>query len=271
MAQKIEHASFLYAKQLVGKTFMYVFDKRFIEVIYKKDNFLHFTGVDSKLSAGQFFKLAKQGKLGASQFYFSPRHYFENAKKKVNNLSTLPALATGESLMVEDVTTQTSKYKFGNTDLKLSVLFEKSQLGNNSNRDIYFGKSFRVDDCFNKSQNQYVITYIFSKPNDKKQYDTLLYKDKSAILDDLPNQAIALLSDEIKVLLSVENLNSEKDVSTSIKKTITSRDSQVGQQSPTLKKNRASLDDRLKQARETRDSQAPQEQLRFKSNNRDDR
>ena len=35
---------------------MYVFDDRYIEVIYKADNFKHLTGVDSHLSAKQFFK-----------------------------------------------------------------------------------------------------------------------------------------------------------------------------------------------------------------------
>ena len=61
--QAISSASKLYKKYLVGNTFLYVFDNRYIEVLYKKANFKHLTGVESQLSANSFFKLAIQNKL----------------------------------------------------------------------------------------------------------------------------------------------------------------------------------------------------------------
>ena len=60
----IENAAKVYKDQLVGKTFLYVFDGRYIEVIFKAENFKHLTGVDSSLSAKRFLKLAVHNKLG---------------------------------------------------------------------------------------------------------------------------------------------------------------------------------------------------------------
>lgn len=62
----INQAAELYRRFLVGKSFIYVFDDRYIEVIYKAVNFTYLTGVDSYLPASQFFKLASRGKLAAS-------------------------------------------------------------------------------------------------------------------------------------------------------------------------------------------------------------
>ena len=63
----INDAASLYREHLVGKRFMYVFDNRYIEVIYKTENFKHLTGVATNLSAKQFFRLAKKRKLTAAQ------------------------------------------------------------------------------------------------------------------------------------------------------------------------------------------------------------
>ena len=43
---RIGDAAKLYRDRLVGKRFMYVFDGRYIEVIYKAENFRHLTGVE---------------------------------------------------------------------------------------------------------------------------------------------------------------------------------------------------------------------------------
>lgn len=45
IVSRIGDAAKLYRDRLVGKRFMYVFDGRYIEVIYKAENFRHLTGV----------------------------------------------------------------------------------------------------------------------------------------------------------------------------------------------------------------------------------
>ena len=47
IVSRIGDAAKLYRDRLVGKRFMYVFDGRYIEVIYKAENFRHLTGVAS--------------------------------------------------------------------------------------------------------------------------------------------------------------------------------------------------------------------------------
>ena len=46
IVKKIIQAARVYKNNLVGKTFMYVFDNRYIEVMYKASNFKHLMGVD---------------------------------------------------------------------------------------------------------------------------------------------------------------------------------------------------------------------------------
>ena len=52
IVQEIKVAADLYRKHLVGKRFLYVFEGRYIEVLYKAANFRHLTGVATNLSEG---------------------------------------------------------------------------------------------------------------------------------------------------------------------------------------------------------------------------
>ena len=53
--ETIHRAAIAYKANLVGITFVYVFDDRYIEVIYKAINFKHLTGVESALSSKRFY------------------------------------------------------------------------------------------------------------------------------------------------------------------------------------------------------------------------
>jgi len=66
LSLQIKSAAALFKQHLVGRKFMYVFDNRYIEVIFKKENFRHLTGIDTNLSANQFYQYAVKGKLEAS-------------------------------------------------------------------------------------------------------------------------------------------------------------------------------------------------------------
>lgn len=59
VVKQINIAAQSYRDRLVGKSFMYVFNSRHIEVIFKVQNFKHLTGVESQLSAKRFYSLAK--------------------------------------------------------------------------------------------------------------------------------------------------------------------------------------------------------------------
>ena len=81
--QEIISVAEIYSYNLAGRTFLYVYGEEYFEVSFPIDHFLHLTGVDTMLSAKDFYKNAKKGILANEQFYFSTRHPFANAKKKL--------------------------------------------------------------------------------------------------------------------------------------------------------------------------------------------
>lgn len=48
LSLQIKYVAVLYKQHLVGRKFMYIFDNRYIEVIFKKENFRHLTGIDTR-------------------------------------------------------------------------------------------------------------------------------------------------------------------------------------------------------------------------------
>ena len=52
---RIRQVAKKYREYLVGKTFMFVYDNQYIEVMFKADSFFHLTGVASTLTAKKIF------------------------------------------------------------------------------------------------------------------------------------------------------------------------------------------------------------------------
>ena len=92
--QDIIEAASIYGEHLAGHTFLYVYGDEYFEVTFPKNCFLHLTGVETYLSANEFYKKAKRDMLSTRQFYFTQRHPFANAKKKLPCLKQLPELTT---------------------------------------------------------------------------------------------------------------------------------------------------------------------------------
>ena len=117
-------------------------------------------------------------------------------------------LAGSESFMLEEIITNTQIYKFGATDLKFSICMNKeTDESGNEKGDCYVVQSLRDEDCFSKSKNAFVVTHIFSRPNDQKKYTDLLYMDASANIENLPEKIKNML--EI-TLLSIEDNNNTR-------------------------------------------------------------
>ena len=81
----------MYSQNLAGKTYLYVYGNEYFEVSFPIDHFLHLTGVETRLSAKDFYKNAKKATLSNNQFYFNARHPYANAKKKLSCLKRLLA------------------------------------------------------------------------------------------------------------------------------------------------------------------------------------
>ena len=61
--QGITEAEIVYFQNLAGKTFLYVCGDEYFEVSFPIDHFLHLTGVETRLSAKDFYKNAKKSIL----------------------------------------------------------------------------------------------------------------------------------------------------------------------------------------------------------------
>ncbi|MCD8132053.1 MAG: PBECR4 domain-containing protein [Lachnospiraceae bacterium] len=89
IVETIIKAAAEYKAKMVGHSFLYVFEGRSIEVVYRTKDFMHLTGVDTNSSAEQFFKDAIRGKLQPKQIFFSARHPYDLCSKKMTQLGVI--------------------------------------------------------------------------------------------------------------------------------------------------------------------------------------
>ena len=198
IVKEICEAAKLYKANLVGKRFLYVFDGKYIEVLYKNVNFKHLTGVECNMSAADFYRNALKNRLQAPQIHFSSSHPYSLCKRKIKHLCEISILASTENFMLEEIVTNTRTYKFGTTDLNFSLCMNKEydSYGNEIG-DCYIVESLRDEDCFSRSKSAYTVTHILSKNNDAANYTDLLFMDKSVTLNDLPASALKMLDGQL--------------------------------------------------------------------------
>ncbi|MFI3326159.1 MAG: PBECR4 domain-containing protein [Clostridia bacterium] len=189
-----------YKENLLGNTFMFVFDNRFIEISFTIKEFAHLTGVDKKLTAKEFYNDALNKRLRENQIWFSERYPYELCVKKTKNLKFLYPSLNSALFILETIKTDTYTYKFGFTELEFTLLLGEDIDKNGNKRSKYFfPKSFRIEDCFKKSENVYAVDYIFKKKNDKKIYDSILYNSDVQIPTELKDK----ISEDIYTTLNI--------------------------------------------------------------------
>ena len=130
--KKIHNAAKNYQRYLAGKTFMYVYEGKSIEVVFKNSSFLHLTGVNTKLKAKEFYKHAKtKNGLKVQEFFFDKDHPYDLAEKKTDHLEDLYRITNMEVLITENEAINESM----NEALKIilaAIYF--LQINNSSNR-----------------------------------------------------------------------------------------------------------------------------------------
>lgn len=150
------------------------------EVSFPIDHFLHLTGVETNLSAKDFYKNAKKGKLTNNQFYFNARHPYANAKKKLPCLKRLPELTNDMVCILKDMQTLTIIYKLSVTNLEFTLgLTENIDNHGNKINDFFLPMSLRVEDSsVEKSNVGDIVDFIFVKDASMAKYDSVLVEDK---------------------------------------------------------------------------------------------
>lgn len=194
--QDIIDSAGVYSQNLAGKSFLYVYGEEFFEVSFPVDHFLHLTGVETTLSAKDFYKNAKKGKLTNSQFYFDVRHPYANAKKKLPCLKRLPELTNDMVCILKDMQTVTIIYKLSVTNLEFTLgLTENVDNQGKKINDFFLPMSLRVEDTsVEKSNDGEIVDFIFSKDASKTKYDSILVEDKHI---SIPDSVKHLISDSL--------------------------------------------------------------------------
>jgi len=194
--QDIIDSAGIYSKNLAGKAFLYVYGEEFFEVSFPVDHFLHLTGVETNLSAKDFYKNAKRRKLANNQFYFDTRHPYANAKKKLPCLKRLPELTNEMVCILKDMQTVTIIYKLSVTNLEFTLgLTENIDSQGQKVNDLFLPMSLRVEDSsVGKSNDGDIVDFIFSKDASMTKYDAILVKDKHK---SIPNSIKHLISDNL--------------------------------------------------------------------------
>ena len=179
--QNIIDSAAIYSQSLAGKVLLYVYGNEFFEVSFPVDHFLHLTGVETRLSAKDFYKNAKRAILTNNQFYFDTRHPYANAKKKLPCLKRLPELTNDTVCILKDMRTLTIVYKLSVTNLEFTLgLTENTDDKGNKINDFFLPMSLRVEDSsVEKSNDGEVVDFIFSRDASVSRYETLLVKDES--------------------------------------------------------------------------------------------
>lgn len=179
--QNIIEAAIIYSKELAGKTFLYVYGENFFEVSFLVNRFLHLTGVETRLSAKDFYKNAKKGILTTQQFYFTSRHPYVNAKRKLPCLKRLPELTSNMICILKDLKTKTIVYKLSVTNLEFTLgLTENIDKQGKRINEYFLPMSLRVRDAsIEKSKDGDIVDFIFCKDASLEKYNQLLVKDEN--------------------------------------------------------------------------------------------
>lgn len=199
--QGIIESAAVYSQNLAGKVFLYVYGNEYFEVLFPIDRFLHLTGVETRLSAKDFYKNAKKSKLTNNQFYFDARHPYANVKKKLPCLKRLPELTNDMVCILKDMQTLTIMYKLSVTNLEFTLGLTE-HIGDKGNKisNFFLPMSLRVrDSSVEKSSDGEVVDFIFSRDASKSKYDDLLVEDKNKKIPDCVKH---LISDKLCVYVN---------------------------------------------------------------------
>ena len=179
--EQIIEASKIYRDHLAGRVFLYVYGDSCFEVVFPTNRFRHLTGVNSTISAQEFYDKATQAKLSTGQIVYDAAHTYKGARKKLPCLRLLPALTNDVVCVVRDMRTVTLTYKIGVTNLNFTIgLSENRDLKGNKINDWFLPRTLRVKDrAIENSAGAEFVDFIFCKDASVSQYDRITYADKN--------------------------------------------------------------------------------------------
>lgn len=192
LVQEICDAAKFYKELLVGRKFLFIFDNRCIEVVFKRDGFKHLTGVSSNLTALSFYQKAVKGILRSNQVWFDNIHPFSLCKNKIEHIKNIFQDEESNYYLLEDIQTDSAFYKFGATESHFTLCMSIV-----NNTDDYIIQSLRDEACFEKSVNVHKVEFILSKQNNSSLYDSIIFQSEESSFQNLPFDIIKKINSSL--------------------------------------------------------------------------
>lgn len=195
--KQVIDAAQVYRNELAGKVFLYVTGEEYFEVVFQTNRFMYLTGVNSRLSAQEFYDKAAEAKLTTGQIFFDQEHPYHGAKKKLPCLLLLPLLTNSMVCVVKDMKTMTLTYKLGITNLNFTVgLTENVDFEGNKINDWFLPRTLRVKDkAIENSDSAEFVDFIFMKDASMDKYNTLVFSDDNK---EMPNSIKIMLDEKLQ-------------------------------------------------------------------------
>lgn len=186
-------ASHEYKNKLAGKVFLYIYGDAFFEVNFPVESFLHLTGVDTMLSAKNFYSKAQKGQLSERQFFFDKQHSYAVAKKKLPCLKRLSVLTNSLVCVVTDYKTITLTYRIGLTNLDFTLgLTENTDTAGNKINEWLLPRTLRVKDkSIENSSNAAFVDFILCKNASERLYSEVKYAESGKTIPDSVKERLA--------------------------------------------------------------------------------
>lgn len=203
LLKQIKEAAIIYQKNFVGKIFLYIFSDNFIEIRFPKESFRHLMGVNSRLSASEFYIKALNRTLALADLQLD-QSKVDLAYQKSLHFSCLNDILSQKCFILENVKTKTYSYSFGATESKFTICIDYQ---NKKHGNICLPYSLRNENCMKKSSNYYEVDFIFEKeyPSKNTKYAKLLYYNPDKDINDLDKEILSMINVEVKKEQDVQN------------------------------------------------------------------
>lgn len=181
--KKLNDRHFLIVYQEMGRT-------RTVTVGFRDMNFLHMTGVRTKLSAQQFYSACLAGKLSENDFEIDTKG---KVQQKLMVINYFPNLLYNPCMIGDFINSGIcvcADYFVGNTKAVLSVGFRTGKC-------VDFPVTLYSEDVRKLSHPTNKVLAIFSKMYHQQIYNECTYLSKAQNIDKLP------VSEDVRLLIQV--------------------------------------------------------------------
>lgn len=171
-----------------------MFGDEAIEVIFKRSNFKHLTGVRSHFNQKRFFENALNGKLQVSDIEFDNKQKYHWAKLKSKHLSNITSLISGPAFLVIP---SEGKFPYILTETGFGLFLSKDVI-KGSEKSYYIPASLRDGDYTKENEKVIPIDFVLSCPSGTGGgYSSVEYIAPNKTLETMPRHLKSLVSKDL--------------------------------------------------------------------------